>query len=58
VLPHAAEGRFVEGRLRFGDGSDNAPFPSIVVVFKPGRQVLNASSYSTAPEQLSFDLAA
>jgi phage N-6-adenine-methyltransferase len=58
VLPHAAEVRFVEGRLRFGEGSDNAPFPSIVVVFKPGRQLLKASGYSTVPEQLCFDLAA
>jgi phage N-6-adenine-methyltransferase len=27
--------RFVEGRLKFGDGSNSAPFPSVVVVFRP-----------------------
>ena len=31
----AAEVRFVKGRLKFGDGSAPAPFPSAVVVFKP-----------------------
>lgn len=29
-----AEIRFIKGRLRFGDGKDPAPFPSMVVVFK------------------------
>ena len=28
--------RFVRGRLKFGDASENAPFPSAVVVFRPG----------------------
>lgn len=27
--------RFVKGRLKFGDAKTNAPFPSVVVVFKP-----------------------
>ena len=27
--------RFVRGRLRFGDGTNSAPFPSVVVVFSP-----------------------
>ena len=26
--------RFIKGRLRFGDSKENAPFPSMVVVFK------------------------
>lgn len=29
-----AELRFIRGRLRFGDGSDNAPFPSMVVIYR------------------------
>ena len=28
-----AEMRFVKGRLRFGNAKQNAPFPSMVVVF-------------------------
>lgn len=29
-----AEIRFVKGRLRFGDGTSPAPFPSMVVIFR------------------------
>ena len=29
-----AEIRFIKGRLKFGDGTNSAPFPSMVVVFK------------------------
>ena len=39
----ANEIRFVRGRLRFG-GSNNAPFPSAVVVFRPGASVLHMST--------------
>ena len=31
----AGEVRFLRGRLRFGDASDSAPFPSALVVFRP-----------------------
>lgn len=31
---HKAELRFIRGRLRFGDSKQNAPFPSMVVVFR------------------------
>lgn len=34
VLAKKAEIRFVRGRLKFGDGKESAPFPSIVVIFK------------------------
>jgi len=34
VLPHAAEIRFLRGRLRFGNAQNAAPFPSVVVVFR------------------------
>ena len=27
--------RFIKGRLKFGDGKNSAPFPSMVVVFRP-----------------------
>lgn len=30
------EVRFVRGRLKFGGASENAPFPSAVVIFRPG----------------------
>lgn len=33
-----AEIRFIKGRLRFGGSSDNAPFPSMVVVYR-GKEV-------------------
>jgi phage N-6-adenine-methyltransferase len=29
------EVRFVKGRLRFGGGKDSAPFPSVVIIFRP-----------------------
>jgi site-specific DNA-methyltransferase (adenine-specific) len=29
-----AEIRFVKGRIRFGDSTTNAPFPSMVVIFR------------------------
>ena len=35
VYGKAAEIRFVRGRLKFGDGKQSAPFPSLVSVFKP-----------------------
>ncbi|MEK3988019.1 DNA N-6-adenine-methyltransferase [Paenibacillus sp. FSL K6-3166] len=30
-----AETRFVRGRLKFGDAKNSAPFPSVVVVWRP-----------------------
>ena len=32
-----AELRFVRGRLKFGDGSQSAPFPSLVAIYRPAR---------------------
>ncbi len=37
VYGRAAELRFIRGRLRFGDGKQSAPFPSLVAVFRPGK---------------------
>jgi site-specific DNA-methyltransferase (adenine-specific) len=34
VLPFASEIRFLQGRLKFGDGKGWAPFPSMIVVFR------------------------
>ena len=31
---HKSEIRFIEGRLKFGDSANSAPFPSMVVVFR------------------------
>ena len=28
--------RFIRGRLRFGDAKNSAPFPSVIVIFRPG----------------------
>ena len=33
IMPYAAQIRFVRGRLKFGDSSTPAPFPSAVIVF-------------------------
>ena len=35
VYGKAAELRFVRGRLKFGDGLQSAPFPSLVAVHRP-----------------------
>lgn len=34
--------RFLRGRLRFGDATTNAPFPSAIIVFRPKEFVLVA----------------
>lgn len=33
-LPKASEIRFIKGRLKFGGAPYNAPFPSMIVIFK------------------------
>jgi len=33
-LPFASEIRFIRGRLKFGDAKHNAPFPSMLVIFR------------------------
>jgi phage N-6-adenine-methyltransferase len=32
-----AELRFVRGRLKFGDGAQSAPFPSLVAIYRPAK---------------------
>ena len=36
VMPFASELRFVPGRVRFEGAPSSSPFPSVVVVFRPG----------------------
>ena len=33
-----AEIRFIKGRLKFGNSNNNAPFPSMVVIFRPNNK--------------------
>jgi site-specific DNA-methyltransferase (adenine-specific) len=35
VYGKAAEIRFGRGRLKFGDGAQSAPFPSLVAIYRP-----------------------
>jgi len=34
---HQAEIRFLKGRLKFGGAKNGAPFPSMIVIFRPGQ---------------------
>lgn len=34
VIPKAKEIRFIKGRLKFGSATENAPFPSMLVIFR------------------------
>ena len=47
ILPYASEIRFVKGRLKFGNQTNPAPFPSMIVVFRPFSMLFNVkvSSY-------------
>lgn len=45
VLARAAELRLVKGRLKFGSGKAPAPFPSAIVVFRPGNHPLKVSAW-------------
>jgi len=35
------EVRFIRGRLKFGDSKNSAPFPSMIVVFKPNIKLID-----------------
>lgn len=35
-IQHRSEVRFIKGRLRFSGATENAPFPSMVVIFRAG----------------------
>ena len=34
ILPYAKEIRFIKGRLKFGNATNSAPFPSMITIFK------------------------
>lgn len=36
---HKAELRFIKGRLKYNDGKQNAPFPSMIVIFRASQGV-------------------
>ena len=39
---HKAEIRFLKGRLKFGNNQNSAPFPSMIVIFRP--EVVNENT--------------
>jgi phage N-6-adenine-methyltransferase len=41
----AYEVRYLKGRLKFGDAKNSAPFPSAIVIFKPGKHTEPRSRY-------------
>lgn len=45
VMARADEVRLVRGRLKFGDGTGSAPFPSAVVVYRPGARPVQVSAW-------------
>jgi phage N-6-adenine-methyltransferase len=47
VYDKAHEIRFVRGRLKFGDGRQSAPFPSMIAVFLPQKCARPSKSNST-----------
>lgn len=68
-LTHATEIRFLKGRLKFGESTSGAPFPSMVVVMQPTQQrerrvvriraplaakLLKVDSSHRRPEQLAL----
>lgn len=36
LVYHKAQIRFIKGRLKFGDGKNSAPFPSMLVIYQTG----------------------
>ncbi len=48
-----AELRFVKGRLKFGDGTQSAPFPSMLATYRP--KVLAASGASAVAHDAGAD---
>ena len=53
VYGKASEIRFIKGRLKFGDGRQSAPFPSLVAIFRP--PVMPRSILSVAVEHTALD---
>lgn len=45
AFAHAAELRFVSGRLRFGNAKNSAPFPTALFIFRPGIEGVKTVTY-------------
>ncbi len=43
IFPYASEIRFIKGRLKFGNSTNSAPFPSALVIFKNDSNSLRVS---------------
>jgi phage N-6-adenine-methyltransferase len=50
-VANKSEIRFIKGRLKFGDASNSAPFPSVVVVYGPNTSVAVNKPGDTKIEQ-------
>lgn len=51
VLPKAREIRFIRGRLKFGDATTGAPFPSMVVVYGDSRKLVRSPTCVVVSEE-------
>jgi hypothetical protein len=53
-----AELRFVKGRLKFGDGTQSAPFPSMLATFRPLKptEIQAATPVATDPNYARISL--
>lgn len=47
ILPHANEIHFIEGRLKFGESRNSAPFPSALVIFRPSLKNIVGEAFCT-----------
>jgi len=52
ILPFASEIRFIRGRLKFGGATSDAPFPSMIIVFRAhSSDALSARSLNGSAER-------
>lgn len=49
VYGKANEIRFVRGRLKFGDGRQSAPFPSLVAIYRPLLSIVRGDLQKSTP---------
>jgi site-specific DNA-methyltransferase (adenine-specific) len=45
IFPYASEIRFIKGRLKFGNSTNSAPFPSALIVFDSNKSKQVVSTY-------------
>jgi site-specific DNA-methyltransferase (adenine-specific) len=53
VLPYASRIIFIKGRLKFKGATNSAPFPSMIVIFKPSPEMKIHAKDSRKPFSLS-----